>query len=166
MRTEEPSPPPSLSLCLPLWDTHIHTETRTHRVTCTLVHTQYYSGICLALWSALRWLEAGSTERSEGDTPHLFWMVSAGWPVIVCLHTASLSKSAPHYGRMETAVCWLAVLQEEGMCHMCVFLLVFFLWFYSTFFMEAVIVMVIHSWVAIVKSIPSTPSPPFHCWMH
>lgn len=137
MRTEEPSPPPSLSLCLPLWDTHIHTETRTHRVTCTLVRTQYYSGICLALWSALCWLEAGSTERSEGDTPHLFWMVSAGWPVIVCLHPASLTKSAPHYGCMETAVCWQAVLQEQGMFHMCGFfyfyLMVFFLCFLCHF---------------------------------
>lgn len=61
---------------------------------------------------------------------------------------------------METAVGWLAALQGEGMCHMCGFILILLLWFYSTFFMEAVTVMVIHSLVAIVKSIPTTTTTP------
>lgn len=166
MRTEEPFPPPSLSLCLPLWDTHIHRETRTHRVTHTLVHTQYYSGICLALWSALRWLEAGSTVRSEGG--HSTSVLDGECRLTgYCLFTCCiLEQICSPLWTLETAVCWLAGLQEEGMYHVWVFFLFFFLWFYSTFFMETVIVMASHSWVAIVNSYHHHHHPPFHCWMH
>lgn len=165
MRTEEPFPPPSRSLCLPLWDTHIHRETRTHSVTRTLVHTQYYSGICLALWSALRWLEAGSTVRSEGG--HSTSVLDGECRLTgYCLFTCCILKQicSPLWTYGSCSLLASCAAGRRYVPHVWGFFLLFFLWFYSTSFMEAVMVMVSHSWVAIVKSIPATTShhpPPF-----
>lgn len=151
--------PPFLSVCL--CGTHIHRETRAHTV--SQAHSYTHSVTVESAWLCdPRYADWKQEARwgAKGDTPHLFWMVSAGWPVIVCLFAASLSKSAPHYARMVTAVGWLAVLEEEGMCHMCGFILIFSLWFHFTFFIEAVIVMAIHSLVAIAKSVPTTTTTP------
>lgn len=154
MRTEEPFPPPSVSLCLPLWDTHSFTHTRTHTV---------------LQWNlpgfVIRAPLTGGRKHSEErrGTLHIcfgWWVPADRLLFVYVLHP--YSKSASHYGRMETAVCWLAASAgRRYVPHVWGFFLLFFSWFYSTFFMEAVIAMVSHSWVAIVKSIPTTTTPLF-----
>lgn len=123
---EQRSLPPSLSLTLSASVGRTHT----HRVTCTLIHTQYYSGIFLALWSVLRWREAGNTERRRrGHSTSV--LDGEYWLTGYCLFTYCVlkQKSALYYGCMGTAVCGLALLQDGGTCHMffSLFSCVFFL---------------------------------------
>lgn len=171
MRTEEPFPP-SLPFSLSASVGHTHTQRDTH--TASHAHSYTHSITVESAWlcdpRSADWRQEAQ-RGAKGDTPHLFWMVSAGWPVIVCLLAASLSKSAAHYGRMETAVLLASCAAgRRYVPHVWGFFFSSFsCGFYSTSFMGAVMVMVSHSWVAIVKSIPTTTTttdPPFHCWMH
>lgn len=78
-------------------------------------------------------------------------------PAGYCLHTASFGKSVVHYGRINCCFSELA-LQQDGLCATCFLPCSFF---FKTR-MEAVI-MVIHSWVAMVKSISPPPSATAEC---
>lgn len=85
----------SLSLHPPTPVCLLHTYTHTH-----LQRVQYYSGICLCFRISSTDSKTKNKKNREGsvrDSPHLFWMVSPCWLVIVCLHPASFDKSAFHY---------------------------------------------------------------------